>query len=247
MLRQVLALFFTLAVLLSCQSGKKPASSVISTEAEKSLSDFWDRHDWRLDEDLDISEDRFAEFAELAAAAPKEEAVAALGALLDSLKAQDEVAYYIYAGWVEGAFYHPLSPCRDFDLYSYAVDRFATDGVFSTDECAPLLRKQHWMSLNLQGEKAVIPEADPKGRNTLVLVIDLSCPTCREALGRLANEWAEARHLAICCGHGNLPDVPGWEYQQETDVSNWFDLHMAPVYYVIDPAGVVIQSYTPAL
>ena len=238
MLHRVLALIFTAAVLLSCQSGKKPAPSVI---------DYWDRHDWHLDEDLDITEERFADFAELAAAAPKEEAVAALGALLDSLKAKDEVAYYIYAGWVEGAFYHPLSPCRNYDLYSYAVDRIATDGVMSSDEFAPLLRRKHWMSLNLPGEKAVIPEADPEGRNTLVLVVDLSCPTCRESLGRLANEWAEARHLAICFGPGNLPDVPGWEYQQEASVSDWFDIRLAPAYYLIDPAGVVLQSYTPAL
>ena len=239
MLRHVLALIFTAAVLLSCQSGKKPAATV---------TDYWDSHDWHLVEgDISVNEDRFAAFAELAAAAPKEEAIAALGALLDTLKAEDEVAYYIYAGWAEGAFYNPLSPCRNYDLYSYAVDRIASDGILSEDECAPMLRRKHWMSLNLLGEKAVIPEADPEGRSTLVLVIDLSCPTCREALGRLTDEWAEARHLAICCGPGNLPDVPGWDYQMETNISEWFDIHMAPVYYVIDPAGVVVQSYTPAL
>lgn len=240
MLRHVLALIFTAAALLSCQSGKKPAASVI---------DYWDRHDWHLDEDLDITEERFADFAELAAAAPKEEAIAALGALLDSLKAKDEVAYYIYAGWVEGAFYHPLSPCRNYDLYSYAVDRIATDGVMSSDEFAPLLRRKHWMSLNLPGEKAVIPEADPEGRNTLVLVVDLSCPTCRESLESLAAlpEWGETRHVAYCCGYGNIPDVPGWEYVRLQNPDEWFDIQMTPFYYVTDPAGVVVTPYTPAL
>ena len=143
MLRHVLALIFTAAVLLSCQSGKKPAGSVISTEAEKSLSDYWSHNDWHIVEgDIRVNEDRFADFAELAAAAPKKEAIAALGALLDTLKAEDEVAYYIYAGWVEGAFYNPLSPCRNYELYSYAVDRIASDGILSEDECAPMLRRK---------------------------------------------------------------------------------------------------------
>lgn len=242
MRRRVLTLIFIASVLLSCQSGKKPRG--------ETLDGFWDRHDWHVTEgQIEKTEELFATFAELAAAAPEKEGTAALGALLDTLKAKDEVAYYVYAGWVEGAFYHPLSPCRNYSLFSYAVSRYESDGILTPDECMPLQQKKRWMGLNLLGEIAVYPEADPEGRSTLAVVVDLSCPSCRESLSRLAEstEWATARHIAICLGHGNLPDVPGWEYRPLKDASEWFDIHMTPVYYVIDPSGVVIQTYTPAL
>lgn len=241
-MRRVLTLLLTASVFLSCQSGKKPVG--------ETLDGYWDRHEWHVTEgQVDKAEERFAAFAELAVAAPKEQGIAALGALLDTLKAKDEVDYYVYVGWVEGAFYNPLSPCRSFDLFSYAVSRYESDGILSPDECMPLQQKRRWMGINLPGEVAVYPEADPEGRSTLVLVIDLSCPSCRESLSRLAalNEWADARHIAICLGYGNIPDVPGWEYRSLKNASEWFDIRMTPVYYIIDPAGVVIQTYTSVL
>jgi len=250
MLRRILTLTLTAAALLSCQSaGKKPAaddSSVIPSEAKESVSGYWSRHPWRIEEGVvDLREDTFADFAEIAVAAPQAEAISALGALLDSLKAKDAVSYYIYSGWVEGAFYHPLSPCRNFDLFAYAVGRFETDGIFDADECRPFSRKRDWMALGREGETAITPEPDPAGRGTLVLVLDLRCPSCRRALASLGIDprWEGYRRVALCCGPGPLPTVPDWEYRPVGNPDRYFDLEAMPFYYVIDPAGVIVQSY----
>jgi len=212
------------------------------------ISGYW-KDKTLLEEDIRVSQNLFADFAEIAANAPFEEAEAALGLLFDRLKAEDEVAYYIYSEWMEGAFYNPYSSCRNVGLFTYAVDRIVSDGVMNPDEYAPMLQKRDWMNINKEGETAVYPQADPQGRSTLVLVLDLSCPSCREALTRLREkpEWNDARHLAICCGDGSIPEVPGWEYQTMKDHEAVFDIKMTPVYYVIDGSGVVTQSYTPAL
>ena len=225
---------------------------VISTKAEgrteKSLRAFYSSAPL-LEDDIRVSEDRFADFAERCAAAPAEDALSAIDSLLDRLKAEDEVAYYIYAGWIEGAFYNPLSPCRNETLFTHAVDRIAGDGVLSEDECAPYLKKCHWMTLNRVGEKAVLPEPDAAGRATLVLVLDLSCPSCREALSTLGADprFSGFRHLALCCGHGPLPEVPDWEYEVLDRYSEYFDLRATPFYYLIAPSGLVTLPYTPAL
>ena len=159
------------------------------------------------------------------------------------------MAYYIYAGWLEGAFYNPFSPCRNAALYIYAVNRIETDGIFSPDECRPLQQKRDWIALNREGTVAITPEPDPEGRNTLVLVIDLSCPSCQRALETLGGnpDWENYRHIALCCGVSALPTVPGWEYRRVENPLRIFDLMMTPFYYVIDPVGVVVQSYKPAI
>lgn len=237
MLRRVLKLLLTASVLFSCQSGKKD-----------SVADYWSTHPYALDDDISVTEDRFAEFAERAVEAPVEEAVAALDDLFDHLKAEDEVAYYLYSEWARDVFYSPLSPCRNADLFSHIVERLETDGIFNEDECRPFRRQCDWMTLNREGSTAVIPEADPEGRSTLVLVVDLSCPSCHKALQELSEDakWADCRHLALCCGRGPMPEVPGWEYRRVEDSNRYFDPLMMPVYYLIDPSGVVVQSYTPA-
>ena len=242
MLRRVLTLLLTAAVLLSCQSGKKPASV-------ESVSTYWQRHDWHLDEDLDITEGRFAEFAELATAAPKEEAIAALGALLDSLKAKDEVAYYIYIGWMDGVFYSPESPCRDKDLYTYTVNRIEQDGVLDPEECEPYRQRRRWIAINQTGEQAIVPEAELDGRRTLVLVASLGCPICLVALDNLLSDpqWDDCRHVALCSGYEPLPDTPGWEYYALPQASRFFDVQLTPFYYVVDADGIVEKTYTPAL
>ena len=238
MVRRVLLLLLTASVLLSCQSGKK----------DMALSSFWEGKTL-LSEDISLSEEQFADFAELAVAGPREEALTALDALFDRLKAEDEVAYYIYSDWVAGAFYSPLSPCRDAELFAYCVGRLETDGILTEDEFRRFGRMRDWISLNAAGQKAALPQPDPEGRPTLVLVIDLSCPSCRMALDKLGTDpaWDSCRRLALCGGHGEAPDADGWEIQLLPDGASHFDLGLVPFYYVIDPAGVVSKSYTPAL
>ncbi len=223
------------------QSGKESAPADVRT--------FWDGKTL-LEEDYRTSEDRFADFAEAAVNAPLEEAIAALDGLFDRLKEEnDEVTYYIYAEWMAAAFYDIFSPCRNAALYDHAVDRMEADGILPPYDCEPYRQKSDWMKVNCPGEKATLPEPDPEGRNTLVLVMNLSCPTCHDALNRLAGltEWADARHLALCCGFGPIPEVTGWEYRRVENAGAYFDIHMTPCYYIIDPDGVVLHPYAPAL
>lgn len=201
-----------------------------------------------LEEDYNASEERFADFAELAVSAPEEEALAAMDGLFDRLREEgDEVTYYIYAAWMDAAFYDILSPCRNEPLFARAVDRMESDGILPPADCVPYREKCRWMALNRPGEQAAVPEADPEGRNTLVLVLDLSCPSCRESLRHLSamEEWADARHLALCCGYGPVPDIEGWEYRKLEDAAAYFDIHMTPCYYIIDGDGVVLHPYAP--
>lgn len=210
------------------------------------VSSFWDTHSIDYS-DIRAAEDQFADFAELAVSAPQEEALAALDRLFDKLS-QDPVAYYIYAGWMDGAFYHPLSPCRNAALYGKAVERMVADGILGEEEYHPFLQRREWMGYNLEGTQAVVPGLSP-GTRTLVLVLDLGCPSCREALEKLAADpqWRDVKKVAIGLGYGPEPAVPAWEYISSGNASAVFDIHLTPIYFVVAADGTVERGYTMAL
>ena len=180
-----------------------------------------------LEKDLSVSEDRFASFAEQAVAAPEKEALAAMDA----------------------SFYSPLSPCRSAALYDKAVDRIVADGILTADECGPFLRNREWILYNREGAKATVPGISEFDARTLVLVLDMSCPSCREALQKLAEDpqWNDAKKLAVCLGYGPQPSVPGWDYLFPENGAAVFDIHMTPVYFVVAADGTVERGYTLAL
>lgn len=201
-----------------------------------------------LEGDISLSEDRFARFAELAAEAPEADALAALDVLFDRLK-QDTVACYVYSEWVDGAFYSLLSPCRNAALYSRSVDRMLSDAVLDRNDCEPFLKKRDWIQYNLPGAPATVPGYPAFTEPTLVLVLDLSCPSCRKALEQLSADtrWAGVRRVAVCCGDGPHPAVPGWDYLFPEDANTVFDPHLTPIYFVVAADGTVESGYTPAL
>ena len=201
-----------------------------------------------IEKDIRISEDRFADFAEQAVLAPEADALSAIDVLFDRLR-QDTVAYYIYTGWVDGAFYSLYSPCRNPALYGKAVERIVTDAVLQTEECEPFLKRKQWMGFNLPGERATVPGHPSFDTRTLVLVLDLSCPSCREALQKLASdpEWADASRLAVCYGYGPGPEVPGWEILMLGGDTTVFDPQLTPIYFVVAADGTVERGYTLAL
>lgn len=206
---------------------------------------FWDTHSIDYT-DVGAAEDQFADFAELAVASDPEDAVAALDALFDKLL-EDEVAYYLYSEWMEGAFYSLLSPCRSAALYSKAVERLVSDGVFSMDDCQPWLQRRDWIQYNQAGQPATVPGVTSFGEETLVLVLDLGCPSCREALESVAAEWPSLRRIAVGCGHGPQPSVEGWEYLFPENADAVFDPRMTPVYFIVSANGTVETSYSLAL
>lgn len=195
-----------------------------------------------LEEDINISEDRFAQFAEQAVAAPEEEALSALDILFDKLNS-DTVAYYIYSDWVDAAFYNLLSPCRSAALYSTAVNRMVADGILTDSDLEPRIQRREWLQYNLSGAQATVPGTVIKER-TLVLVLDQGCPSCKEALSSLAAAWPDVRRIAVCCGYGAVPAVPGWEYLKDNQSSAVFDPRMTPIYFVVAADGTVETPYT---
>lgn len=194
--------------------------------------------------DFDAAQDRFANYAEQAVAASEADALASMDILFDKLK-EDEIAYYVYTDLVNSAFYNPLSPCRNAALYCKAVERIASDGIFSENECEPFHNKANWIRNNLAGSPAIVPGVVLDGRRTLVLVLNLGCPSCANALGKLAEspEWADVRRVAIGLGYGPEPDVPGWEYCFPGDTQDVFDPEITPTYFVVSAEGLVEDSY----
>ena len=201
-----------------------------------------------LENDIRLSEDRFADFAEQAVAAPEADALKAIDVLFDKL-CRDSVAYYIYTEWVDGAFYSLFSPCRNATIYNKAVERIVTDAVLSTEECEPFLQKQAWINYNLPGARATVPGHSTFTERTLVLVLDLSCPSCLKVLDKLSSDpqWAGVRHLALCCGYSPHPAIPGWDFVSLGDDNAVFDPHLTPIYFVVAADGTVESGYKPAL
>lgn len=198
--------------------------------------------------DIDAAQDRFAVFAEKAVAAKEADATAALDVLFDKLK-EDEVAYYLYTDWMDGAFYSPVSPCRSAVLYAKAVQRMMSDGIMSKSDCLPYLQRLEWLQYNQTGSEAAIPDVVLDGRRTLVLVLDLSCPSCREALKALTADrrWSKVRKVAICCGYGPEPIAPEWELYYPENPTEIFDPELTPVFFVVSKDGVVESTYKPAI
>ena len=211
------------------------------------VSTFWNTRNIDYS-DIRAAEEQFADFAELAASAPEQDALAAMDVLFDKMK-EDTVAYYIYSEWMDGAFYTLLSPCRSAALYGKAVDRIVADGILTAGECEPFLQKREWMQYNQEGTKAFVPGLSLTGTRTLVLVLDLGCPTCREALETLGADpqWSSIRKVAICLGYGPEPAVPGWEYLFPENGTTVFDIDMTPIYFMAAADGSVESGYAPAI
>jgi hypothetical protein len=232
-MKNFVAAILCLALLTGCQAG--------------GVGNFWERHSIDYS-DIRAAEDQFADFAERAVAAPEEEALTALDALFDKLQ-KDTVGYYVYAEWMDGAFYSVLSPCRSATLYRKAVDRMVADGVLTENDYAPYLRRQEWIGYNLEGAQAFVPGISSFDTRTLVLVLDLGCPSCREALEKLGDDpqWEGVRKLAVGLGYGLHPDVPSWDFLFPENGKAVFDIGMTPVYFVVAADGTVERGYTLAL
>ena len=205
---------------------------------------YWDNAPL-LDDDIAVSEDRFAIFAELTTKASPEDALIEMDNLFNHLS-ENEVAYYLYPEWLDGAFYSIYSPCRNFSLYSRAVERIVSDGILPMDECEQYIRRRDWFSYNLVGDKATVPSYVPDGRRTLFMVLDLGCSSCRQALEAMGSR-KDVRKVAIGLGRGPVPETPDWEFILSQDLDALFDIHQTPAYFIVSEYGDVETTYTPVL
>lgn len=210
----------------------------------QSVADYWKNNSIDYS-DINSARERFVTFAELAVAAPVDEACTAIDLLFDRLK-EDPVAYYLYSDWIDAAFYNLLSPCRNAVLYSRSVERIVKDGVLTESDYAPYLQKRNWIQYNLPGQQATIPGVTLNGQRTLVLVLDQTCHSCRQALEALA-DFDIDRKLALFCTYGPIPEAPGWEVAVPDNAQIVFDPHISPVYFIVAADGTVETAYTIAL
>ena len=215
------------------------ALSVISCE-QPEIVRFWDTHSIDYS-DIDAAEEQFADFAELAVAAPERDALKAIDVLYDRLK-KDEVAYYIYSDWMESAFYNLLSPCHNPVLFRKAVDRIVRDGVIPVGTYDHFVKKREWSGYNHEGSVATVPGVVIRERS-VVLVLDQGCTSCREALASVKEQFPDLRRIAVCCGYGPAPAVEGWEYVMADSSAPVFDPRMTPIYFTVSSDGIVEVSY----
>ena len=220
------ALLMSLALLIGCQGA--------------GVNSFWKTHHINL-EDIQQEEDQFASFAQLAVNSPEKDALEALDGLFDIIR-EDEVMYYVYTDWMDAAFYSLLSPCRNAALYSKAVERMVVDGIVTGSEIDARLQRKNWINYNKKGTEAVVPGAVIRER-ALVLVLDQGCPSCKDALTKLSEDWKDVRRIAVCCGSGPLPVQPGWEYMTDNQSVVVFDPQMTPIYFVVAADGTVETPY----
>ena len=230
-MKTLLPVLFTAIALATCTSG--------------GVKGYWGKHAPQIS-NIEAAREQFAEFAELTAVSSEKDVLLETDRLFDLLK-QDEVAYYVYSEWMDGVFYSISSPFRNTALYSRAVERMTMDGVLSTDECEPFIRRKEWASINQKGDEAIIPGVVTKGVRSLILVVDLGCPSCRTTLLTFKDSYPDCRHIAVCLGHGPTPNVEGWDciYPEHAEVV--FDIRNTPVYFVVSPDGIVEEPYSTAL
>ena len=225
-------LFLMLAALLSgCNGGR-------------SLAAYWDGVDLHVTEDnYSAVQDLFAGFAERLVTAPEKEASEALNGMIDRIQ-DDEVDYIIYSQWMEYAFHNYFSPCRNYGLFNAAVNRFAADGILSSEDVERLQKMAGQDSLNRPGGPCTLPAGlEPKG-STLYLVLNLDCRTCLQSLEALAGSHPEADHLALCFGYNPLPSIKGWKYLKPEGMKDFFDLDAAPFWFLTADDGTVLQPYS---
>ncbi len=202
--------------------------------------------------DYPAAEEEFAQFAAQAVQAPVKDAAYAVDVLLKKA-AEDEVTYYVYTDLIARAFGLIASPCFSCEIFLHAADNILSKGILSPYSMEEFKSKQRVCLYNKLGDKTLLPPLSKDGvevvipleQRTLFLVVDQDCPTCRESMKRLAGpEWNGAWHVALCYGHGPLPESQGWDCYRIGADQEIFDLKQAPFWFVSSPGGKVEIGYS---
>ena len=231
----ILALAATAAIISGCRDNT-------------GVRGYWSSRDLNID-NYKAAEEEFADFVELAYAAPEKDAFAAVDMLLKKAR-KDDVTYLIYADLILRGFSSIGSPCRSCPIFIHAADNVLSHNIPSGDMTMRYQKRRELCLHNRVGDVAEIPElADSAkldfGRRTLILIVDQDCSTCRQSMNRFSTEkWNGTALVALCYGHGPLPEQPGWECHLMSRKQTLLDTREAPMFYVISPDGKVEISYT---
>lgn len=195
--------------------------------------------------DIEAAEEEFADFAELAVAAPEADAFAAVDQLLRKAS-KDEVTYIVYTDWIERGFGLIASPCYSCPIFVHAADRIRKQKILDAYLSGEYAKRREFCLHNRAGQMAELPLELTVAKRTLFLVVDQDCPSCRKAMDRLASENEGSRLVALCCGHGPLPNEDGWDSYRLPHDQNIFDTAQSPFYFVADADGTVVITYKSA-
>ena len=215
---------------------------------------YWSKHTPDI-ADIRAAEEEFVQFAELASAAPGQDARAEIDRLFRQLRS-DEVLYYVYTEWIVRAFYSTTSPCRNCELFIYSMQHVLEDGIVDGYDAELYAQFVTACQTNRVGDVFRLPSLSDrsgndvtidKGQAILFLVVDLSCPSCLRALEIMSETYPEARHVALCKGPGGFPKMDGWEFYRTYDTESVYDISAAPFYFFVNADGVVEETYTRAL
>jgi len=241
--RVLIASLCGLCLLSACKQGGGKARS------GEDVRKFWEGKTL-LEEDIQITEDQFADFAELTVSAPEDAAIAGIDKLFDRLKKEDEVAYYIYSEWMIGAFYNLLSPCRNPVLFASAINRMEKDAVLDENTLSRYRSLLDYAGYNNEGDPCTLPEGVPAPDSpALYLIVNLNCPTCTEAFQKLNELSFDGKHIALVQGGGPLATTPsiaaaeGWQFYFPVNMNKIFDPDLTPVYFTVDATGKVLETY----
>ena len=221
------------------------ATTIISgCRSNSGIRDYWSERTPNID-DITAAEEEFTNFAELAVAAPEAEAFRAVDQLLRKAS-KDEVTFIVYTDWIARGFGLIASPCYSTPIFTHAARTILRKGILDSYLTAEYKKRLEFCSHNRAGEKAALPLELPLAERTLILVVDQDCPSCRKAMQRLALN-NEGQHLvALCCGHGPLPDEPAWECLRLPHDQTIFDAGQSPFFFIIGADGTVEQTYKSA-
>ena len=203
-------------------------------------------------ENVAAAEAQFADFAELAVKAPERDAFVALDRLLKKAS-KDEVTYLVYTDWIVSGFYSIASPCHSCSIFLQASDKILSQGIVSNYEADEIKRSREFCLHNRVGDKTELPEllngdvhSISMDRRTVFLVIDQDCPSCFGAIRQFSSpEWAGTARVALCYGHGPLPEADGWEFFRIPENQTLIDVRQAPFFFVSAPDGTIEITYTP--
>ena len=233
---------FAVAILIAS------ASIISGCRNNSGVRGYWSSRTLDVD-NYKTAEEEFADFVELASAAPQADAFAAVDMLLKKAR-KDDVTYIIYADLIMRGFSSIGSPCRSCPIFLHAADNILSHGIPSGDMATRYQKRKELCLHNNVGETAEIPRLVGNttlnfDRRTLVLVVDQDCSTCRQSMDKFSSDkWDDAALVALCYGHGPLPEQPGWECYQMSRSQTLLDTAEAPLFYVISPDGKVEISYT---
>ena len=241
-----------------------------SRGAADALDAFWSAEDFASGTafaDLEAAQDKFDRWCGLLDRADSTEALTALLAFSDSVKA-DPVSNNIYSLWIREALYHPESPHRNDFLFLAWLDKMLEEALLD-DWMLDVLRQTACVAGNFvvgrpvadfsvteAGGKTLSP-ADYRGAPLALLFLDADCPTCTDYVtavdAELYRRGIDAARVAVFSGSSAdhaaamarvLPDgwTVAWSPSRELENGRIYDLTLLPSALLIGPSGV-LESY----